>query len=52
MEDCPDPLYADAVNGANLCVEACPYTYFGEDNVCIPTCQIGFADPITRICED
>ena len=34
-----------------LCVKVCPFTYFSEQNVCTQTCSIGYADPISKICQ-
>lgn len=48
VTDCPDPLFADPTT--YLCVDVCPFGYFGEQNVCTPTCIVGFADPITKVC--
>lgn len=46
---CPGALFADPTT--YLCVGVCPFTYFGESNVCTPSCTAGFADPITKVCE-
>jgi hypothetical protein len=34
-----------------LCVKKCPFTYFSELNVCTQNCAIGYADPISKVCE-
>ena len=47
--DCPDDTFADPTT--HLCVAICPFGYFAEGKLCKEECDVGFADPITKVCE-
>lgn len=48
VSSCPGALFADPIT--YMCVSVCPFGYVGENNVCRPSCLVGFADPITKVC--
>lgn len=49
VANCPGVLFRHPVTF--ICVDVCPQEYYGEDNLCKSTCTSGFADPVTKICE-